>query len=144
MQGSWLAELLPWRDGFHQSQSRGAKNRSIISLPLLKSEGNFLLVVISSFYGKKRKISTYFFFDLVWKWGAIKYEILFWNFVWSETANQVFFVQQYFLPVNVLAVTQVTFFFLISRIQVLLCCINCNVSEFPESLNVLNIKVIVL
>lgn len=93
---------------------------------------------------EEKKDKHLFFLDLVGKWGAIKYEILFWNFVWPETANQVFLVQQYFLPVNVLAVTQVTFFFLISRIQVLLCCINCNVFEFPESLNVLNIKVIVL
>lgn len=135
------AVALTWR--FSPITKQGSKKTDQESLCLFfKVRASFSWFLYSM--RRKERWALFFFFDLVGKWGAIKYEILFWNFVWPETANQVFFVQEYFLPVNVLAVTQVTFFSLISRIQVLLCCINCNVSEFPESLNVLNIKVIVL
>ena len=70
---------------------------------------------------EKKDKYLFFFFDLVRKWGAIKYESLFWNFVWLETANQVFSRPAIFSSRHVLAVTQVILFFFFSSLEFRCC-----------------------
>lgn len=101
------AVALTWR--FSPITKQGSK-KQIKNPSASSSKSGHLSPGFFILWEEKKDKHLFFFFDLLGKWGAIKYEILFWNFVWPETANQVSFVQQYFLPVNDQAVTQVTFF----------------------------------